>query len=134
MSSGVMVFGSPEWDILDLMHRDVHEYYGTRSDQKLIHTTASLPGPQAVSDHAGSMMLGALYGYTSFSPGGMLALDEVYSPAMLVLDSEMLAHTRRIARGAWSGEGLAPEELRGARIDGRQHARTVPPAGGPEAA
>jgi trimethylamine:corrinoid methyltransferase-like protein len=113
MATGVMVFGTPEWDILDLMHRDVHEHYGTRSDQKLIHTTASLPGVQAVSDHAGSMMLGGIYGYKSFSPGGMLALDEVWSPAMLVLDAEILAHTRRIIRGAWSGGGLDPAELPG---------------------
>ena len=113
MSSGVMVFGTPEWDILDLMHRDVHEYYGTSSGQKLIHTTASLPGVQAISDHAGSMMLGALHGYTHFSPGGMLALDEIYSPALLVLDAEILAHTRRIVRGAWSGGGLGLGDLPG---------------------
>jgi trimethylamine:corrinoid methyltransferase-like protein len=113
MSSGVMVFGTPEWDILDLMHRDVHEYYGTRTDHKLIHTTASLPGPQAIADHAGSMMLGAMHGYTHFSPGGMLALDEVYSPALLVLDAEILAHTRRVIQGAWSGEGLGLDELAG---------------------
>lgn len=113
MSSGVMVFGSPEWDVLDLMHRDVHEYYGTQTGQKLIHTTASLPGIQAVSDHAGSIMLGAMHGYTHFSPGGMLALDEVYSPALLVIDTEILSHTRRIIRGAWSGEGLGLDELPG---------------------
>jgi len=113
MASGVMVFGTPEWDILDLMHRDVHEYYGTRTDQKLIHTTASLPGVQAVSDHAGSMMLGASYGFASFSPGGMLALDEVWSPALLVLDAEIMAHTRRVAQGAWTGEGLGLKDLPG---------------------
>ncbi len=113
MSSGVMVFGTPEWDLLDLMHRDVHEYYGTRNDRKLIHTTASLPGIQAVSDHAGSAMLGAIYGYTDFAPGGMLALDEVYSPAMLVIDADIIAHTRRVARGVWSGKGLSPEDLPG---------------------
>jgi len=113
MSSGVMVFGTPEWDILDLMHRDVHEYYGTRTGQKLIHTTASLPGVQAVSDHAGSMMLGAMHGYTHFSPGGMLALDEIYSPALLVLDAEILGHTRRVIRGAWSGDGLSLKDLPG---------------------
>ncbi len=106
MATGVMVFGTPEWELLDLMHRDVHGYYGLRSDQKLIHTTASLPGVQAAADHSGSMMLGAAYGYTHFSPGGMLALDEVYSPAMLVLDAEMLGHTGRVLRGAWSGAGL----------------------------
>lgn len=111
MATGVMLFGTPEWELLDLMHRDVHGYYGLHSDQKLIHTTASLPGVQAASDHAGSMMLGAVYGYTRFSPGGMLALDEVYSPAMLVLDAEMLAHTARVKRGAWSGEGLDLKDL-----------------------
>ncbi|MEK7477365.1 MAG: trimethylamine methyltransferase family protein [Candidatus Coatesbacteria bacterium] len=113
MGSGVMVFGTPEWDLLDLMHRDVHEYYGGRTDQKLIHTTASLPGAQAVSDHAGSMMLGAIYGLTHFSPGGMLALDEVWSPALLVIDAEILAHTRRIVQGVSTGEGLGLEELAG---------------------
>ena len=106
MASGVMVFGTPEWELLELMHRDVHGYYGSHTTQKLIHTTASVPGAQAVSDHMGGMMLGGVYGYTRFAPGGMLALDEVYSPAMLVLDAEMMAHTRRVVRGVWSGEGL----------------------------
>jgi trimethylamine:corrinoid methyltransferase-like protein len=113
MGSGVMVFGTPEWEILDVMHRDVHGYYGFRWDGKMIHTTASVPGPQAAADHAGSMMLGASYGYTSFSPGGMLALDEVYSPAQLVIDADILAHTGRIGRGAWSGEGLELDQLPG---------------------
>jgi len=113
MGSGVMVFGTPEWDLLDLMHRDVHEYYGGRYDQKMIHTTASLPGVQAVSDHAGSMMLGALCGLTAFTPGGMLALDEVWSPALLVIDTEILAHTRRVIQGVSTGEGLGLEELAG---------------------
>ncbi len=106
LASGVMVFGTPEWEVLDLMHRDVHAYYGRREDRKLLHTTASLPGFQAAADHAGSFMLGALHGYTDFAPGGMLALDEVWSPAMLVLDADLLAHTRRAVRGAWSGAGL----------------------------
>lgn len=112
-ASGSMVFGTPEWDLLDLMHREIHAYYGTDTGQKLIHTTASVPGPQAVADHAGSMMLGALHGYRHFSPGGMLGLDEVWSPAMLVLDVGILEHTRRIARGVWSGAGLGLADLPG---------------------
>lgn len=111
VATGAMVFGTPEWELLDVMHRDVHGYYGRRSDHKLIHTTATLPGPQAVADHAGSMMLGMVYGYTSFGPGGMLSLDEVYSPAMLVMDAEILAHTQRVGRGVWSGDGLGLQEL-----------------------
>jgi trimethylamine:corrinoid methyltransferase-like protein len=113
MSSGVMVFGTPEWELLDLMHRDVHAHYGFRWDGKLIHTTSSVPGPQASADHAGSMMLGIACGYESFSPGGMLALDEVYSPVQLVIDAELLAHTQRVAGGAWSGEGLELAGLAG---------------------
>ena len=56
-------------------------------------------------------MLGMLYGYTHFGPGGMLALDEVYSSAQLVIDAEILAHTQRVMQGAWSGEGLDLKEL-----------------------
>lgn len=111
MASGVMVFGTPEWEVLDLMHRDIHAFYGRREDRKLLHTTASVPDVRAASDHAGSFMLGALHGYTDFAPGGMLGLDEVWSPAMLVLDTELMAHARRCVRGAWSGAGLSPEEL-----------------------
>ncbi len=111
MATGAMVFGTPEWELLDLMHRDVHGYYGMDWRSKMIHTTSSVPNVQAAADHGGSMMLGMLYGYTHFGPGGMLALDEVYSPAQLVIDVEILEHTERIMRGAWSGEGLDLKEL-----------------------
>ena len=113
LATGAMMFGTPEWELLDMMHRDVHGYYGRHSNHKLIHTTAPLPGPQAAADHAGSMMLGMAYGYTSFSPAGMLSLDEVYSPAMLVMDAEIMAHTQRVGRGVWSGGGLDLAELPG---------------------
>ena len=111
MATGAMVFGTPEWEILDLMHRDVHGYYGMDWRNKMIHTTSSVPGVQAAADHGGSVMLGMLYGYTHFGPGGMLALDEVYSPAQLVIDVEILEHTERVMKGAWSGEGLDPKDL-----------------------
>ncbi len=111
MATGAMVFGTPEWELLDLMHRDVYSYYGQGHGHKYIHTTSSVPGPQAAADHGGSMMLGMLYGYTHFGPAGMLALDEVYSPAQLIIDLEIREHTKRVMQGAWSGEGLELRDL-----------------------
>lgn len=109
--TGVMAFGTPEWELLDLLHRDVFAYYGLRWDLKTLHTMSALPDAQAVAERTASAMTGMLSGFHAFGPGGMLAADEVFSPAMLVLDLDILGHAARVAHGAEIGEGLLPTEL-----------------------
>jgi trimethylamine:corrinoid methyltransferase-like protein len=111
MRTGAMVFGTPEWQLLDLMHRDVYEYYGRTYNVKLLLTSASLPNAQAQIERATSAVLGMLGGYTHFEPLGQIGIDEVWSPAQLILDLEMIAEAARIAQGVWSAPGLELDAL-----------------------
>lgn len=94
LRTGVMVFGSPEWELLDLMQTDVYHYYG-QGRAKLLLTSSSVPDAQAFAEHAVSAANGMRLGYRRFRPAGQLGLDEVYSPAMLLLDLDILAQAAR---------------------------------------
>jgi len=111
MRTGAMVFGSPEWELLDLMHRDVYRYYGQRWPPKYLHTTAPLPNEQAALERMCSAVTGILSGYRRFGPLGQLSLDEVFSPELVILDLEMLGHACRVGSGGNSGDGLALPQL-----------------------
>ncbi|MBN1672319.1 MAG: trimethylamine methyltransferase family protein [Kiritimatiellae bacterium] len=111
--TGAMVMGTPEWDLFDVMHRDVHNYYGFEREAKVLHTMASVPNAQAAAEHGASAMLGMLYGCRVFGTLGQLAIDEVFSPVMLMVDLDILDHTARIASGAFPAEGLGFEEIPG---------------------
>lgn len=131
MQTGSIVFGSPEWELLDLMHEEVFSYYGIHW-LKSLHTTAPIPDAQAIMERTASAMNGMLSGHTHFGPIGQLSLDEVYSPAMLMLDLEILEHAYRIAGGASSGDGLELSGLTGVvdslvreRISFAEHETTV---------
>ncbi|MBN1673975.1 MAG: trimethylamine methyltransferase family protein [Kiritimatiellae bacterium] len=113
MRTGTIVFGTPEWDLLDLMHRDIFRYYGRERGGKLLHTTASVPGAQAQIERTTSATLGVLGGYTAFGPAGQLGLDDVWSPAQLILDLDIVAHAARIARGPEHAPGLETGALAG---------------------
>jgi len=111
MRTGALAFGTPEWELLDLMHRDVFGYYGRERRMKLLHTTASVPGGQAQIERTSGALLGLLGGYTAFGQLGQLGLDDVWSPAQLLLDLDILQHAARVVRGPESGTGLEPENL-----------------------
>jgi len=113
MRTGAIVFGSPEWQLLDMLHRDVLGFFGVPRDFQLLHTTAALPGPQAFIDHTASATAGMMCGYRHFCAAGQLSLDEVFSPAMLILDLEMLDHVHRMVRGVYTGEGLELGQIGG---------------------
>ncbi len=111
MTSGNLLFGSPEWHTLDMLHRYVFRYYGQEWDRKDILTSAALPGWQAQADRMTGFLLGMADDYHHFAAGGLLCLDEVWSPAQLMLDLDLLAQAQRIGRPVRSAEGLEPEKL-----------------------
>ena len=95
MRSGVMITGSPEWDVLDRMTRDVMAFYGKYDSRKLMLSSASVPNAQAMIEKTASALAGFAEGYRDFGNLGQLACDEVYSPAQLMLDLEILEHAER---------------------------------------
>jgi trimethylamine:corrinoid methyltransferase-like protein len=111
MQSGQLLLGTPEWELLDLMHRDVLGWYGVCRSFKMTHTCASVPDAQVQVERATSALLGVLSGYTDFGPIGQLGLDEVWCAAQVLLDLAIIADAARIARGVESGEGLELDRL-----------------------
>ena len=106
LRTGTIVLGSPEWELLELMHRDVIQWYGGNMTTKLIHTMSNLPDAQAQIEHSQGALLGALGGYKVFEAVGQLAIDGVWCPVQLLLDLDIIDHAHRITRGADSGAGL----------------------------
>ena len=104
--AGTLAFGTPEWELLDLMHCDVYSYYGMSRAFKMLHTSAALPNAQAQIERASGALLGVLRGCRTFGPIGQLAQDEVWSPAQAMLDLDIVAHADRIGRGVESAPGL----------------------------
>ncbi len=111
MSTGAMAIGSPEWELLDLMHRDVLSYYHIAWNSKLLHTSASLPGAQAQIERTTGALLGVLGGYRHFSCLGTIGVDEVWCPAQVLLDLEIVEHADRVGRGAYSDPVLRLDGL-----------------------
>jgi trimethylamine--corrinoid protein Co-methyltransferase len=111
MRSGTLMLGPPEGEILDLLKRAVLHWYGVGWNAKPVQTSASLPGPQAQLERTTGALLGALAGCDQFHGVGTLGIDEVWSPAQLLLDLDSVGHAVRVARGAESAPGLELEHL-----------------------
>lgn len=111
MHTGGLLFGCAEWQLLDLMHRDIFAYYGQSWGRKDIITSAARPGWQAQADRAMGLMLGFANGYSLFAAGGSLAVDEIWSPAQLMLDVELVEAGAHVGRGSEAAPGLGSEAL-----------------------
>jgi trimethylamine--corrinoid protein Co-methyltransferase len=97
-----MSFGSPEALLFEMASCEVNAYLHGRPWWPAagnIHTLAKLPGPQAAAEKTSIMTLGALWGATEFYCGGVLSLDEVFSPLQLLVDLEIKDHVQRLVRG-----------------------------------
>lgn len=111
MRGGAMIFGSPEFHLLDLMHKEVYEYLGSDYSVKHILTSVSVPNLQCQVERATSAILGVLGRYRGFEPVGQLGIDVVWSPEQLLLDLDIIADAKRIGDGAYSAPGLELERL-----------------------
>ncbi|HEY0867307.1 MAG TPA: trimethylamine methyltransferase family protein [Fimbriimonas sp.] len=98
LRSGAMTMGSPEWELLDLMTRDVLRYYAQEWNWKFLLTGSSVPDAQAAAEKAVSATSGMLAGFDYFGNVGQLACDEIYSPAQLMIDIEIVEHAYRATR------------------------------------
>lgn len=93
-----IVFGSPEHLIFEWISGEFNAkikgkgYFVSRTN---LHTHAKTPGTQSCAEKASLAMAGAIYGAAVFTGAGALSLDEIFSPAQLVLDLEILCHIHR---------------------------------------
>jgi trimethylamine:corrinoid methyltransferase-like protein len=85
--TGVMAFGTPEWNRLELLQREVLEHLGMTAHRMDILTSACMPDAQAQADKMAALAFGVAHGYTCFNVFPLCA-DEVWSHVQLVLDVE----------------------------------------------
>ena len=72
----------------------------------MLTSSATLPTAQAQMERAETALLGVLAGFDTFHGVGMLGIDEVFCPAQLLLDLDMVNAAARLARGAEPAPGL----------------------------
>ena len=85
--TGVMAFGTPEWNRLELLQREIMGHLGMTAHRMDILTSACMPDVQAQQDKMAAVAFGVVHGYTCFNLFPLCA-DEVWSAAQLVLDVE----------------------------------------------
>jgi trimethylamine--corrinoid protein Co-methyltransferase len=85
--SGLMAFGTPEWNHLELMKKELFEHLGMPPKPKENLTSACMPDSQAQADKMASIAFGVAHGFTHFNLFPLCA-DEAWSHAQLVLDVE----------------------------------------------
>ena len=116
-----MVFGSPEYFLLQLATSEVSAYFhgtGWYPAAGNIHTNAKVPGAQSCTEKASLMTAGALLGARDFGSVGLLSLDEVFSAEQLIYDLEIKNHVQRLVQGI--DGGCDPERCLNDVIEGIQ--------------
>lgn len=101
-ASMAMVFGSPEYLLMQWMGAEVDAWFHGRAWPAAggtALTMAKLPGPQACAERAGLMTAGALLGQRAFEGAGTLSLDEAFSAEQLLYDLEIKDHVEALLRG-----------------------------------
>ncbi|NPV08553.1 MAG: hypothetical protein HPY83_11415 [Anaerolineae bacterium] len=108
MKFGTMVYGAPEMNLCDMFRMEMAAFYGRENGAtRSIRSMSKRPDFQAALERAGSAVAGVLMGSRAFFGAGMLSVDEVWSPEMLVMDREIADYAERFARGI----ELGPEAL-----------------------
>jgi trimethylamine---corrinoid protein Co-methyltransferase len=99
MQYGTIAYGSPEYVLMSLIQMQLADYYGIPRVAKSLITTAKAADTHAAAEKMGHTMAAMLAGAQSFSNAGMLSVDEIFSPAQLVIDQEILQYVKRVLKG-----------------------------------
>jgi len=129
MKYTTLTFASPEHNLCDLTQMEINRFYGiSNPGSRSLRTMAKRPGIQAAAEKSASAVIGALAGSRSFSSGGVMALDELFSPEQLVIDCEIVAYAKRFIEGyQFSGLQMSIEDIREMSIRGHflEHESTL---------
>jgi trimethylamine--corrinoid protein Co-methyltransferase len=113
MKYTTLTFASPEHNLCDLTQMEINRFYGiSNPGSRSLRTMAKRPGIQSAAEKSASAIIGALAGSRSFSSGGVMALDELFSPEQLVIDCEIVAYVKRFIEGYDSGLQMNIEDIR----------------------
>ena len=91
--------GSPEAVLIEIVRRDLDRFYGHASWARALRTMSGAIGIQTAAEKAAGAVAAALAGYTAWFGGGLIGLDEVFSPAQLLIDCEIRDYALQVAQG-----------------------------------
>jgi trimethylamine:corrinoid methyltransferase-like protein len=90
----------PEYALLDLANRRLHEYLcGVPREWGYLLSMSRWPDQQAAHERTVSCWLQAMNGATYFHGTGQLASDEVFSPEQVVIDRTIVKGAERMVKG-----------------------------------
>lgn len=101
-----LVVGTPEAVEIEVVRRDFDRFYRHGSFARALRTMSPVPGLQAAAERAAGAVSCALAGYDTFYGGGLLGLDEIFSPVQLVIDCDIRDYALAVARGFSWDEGF----------------------------
>lgn len=113
LRAGMMVFGSPENMLFQMLENDFNRFYGWPWSPSFgnIHVMSKLPDLQSGAEKAAIMTLGAFLGARGFGSAGTLSLDDIFSPVQLLADCEIRDWVQRAIQGVWMGEEAVDDWL-----------------------
>jgi len=97
--TGNLVVGSPEAMLIEIVRRDLDRFYRHGSFARAVRTMSGVVGIQTAAEKAAGAMAAALSGYDTWFGGGLIGLDEVFSPVQLLIDCEIRDYALRVAQG-----------------------------------
>ncbi len=104
--TGGFIVGSPEAVLIEIIRRDFDRFYRCGSWARALRTMSSVPGVQTAAEKAAGAVACALAGYESWFGGGLIGLDEVFSPIQLLIDCEIRDYALQVAQGFQADESF----------------------------
>ena len=98
--SGNVMVGAPAWCLFRLA---IKEFWEGLTGQKILggafRTNSRIADAQAIMECTASVVWQALLGARIFGGVGIMAIDEVFSPVLAILDREILNYARDLCKG-----------------------------------
>jgi len=108
MKSNNIVFGSPEWCILNRAVVELeNELRGFPRRYGVFRSNSKRVDAQSMCERSMTVLFQALNGIRRFGAVGQLCVDEVFSPLQAVLDIQILKYVQRVINGlnsSWNDE------------------------------
>jgi trimethylamine--corrinoid protein Co-methyltransferase len=118
-ATSLISFGSAEQGIMAVAMTQIGKAYGLPVGINVGLTDAKIPDAQAGLEKGMTLLMGALAGADIFGHVGIAGADQGASLPQLVIDNEMAAYVRRIAKGfVVNPETLAIETIEAVGIGG----------------
>jgi len=104
--TGGFLVGSPEATLIEIIRRDMDRFYRCGSWARALRTMSPVIGIQTAAEKAAGAMAAALSGYGAWFGGGLIGLDEIFSPIQLMIDCEIRDYALQVAQGFECDEGI----------------------------